>query len=675
MTTTFIESLCAWSKPKHGIRTKRGTRSLRVAVPTPTFWAAWRSEKAQLQAAGITCKPLDNKEWEAQWWQDDVASHSLTERQLNSMPKAGQESDEQATARPSRDTMPVAGEPDALGLRSRGETSQQAGRSTTSEDALGAISEQPSGVVAAVVPAAAPSAGQPGTIPAGITLSAEQLAIKDWFATGTGNLVVKARAGTGKTFTITISLTDAPEQEIAYLVYNTKNRKEAQSKINDPRVTIATHNAFGYRFCRQVWSGCKPDDNVEFDRVRAVEQDIHEEALTAVLRIVGFAKNLWVGVPDEQTLAAMAEDKGIFCAVQDENEKDAYPVSKLAKIARAALQHAFDVRDPLNRISFNDQVWLAVSKGWVRPSFDLIVVDETQDMNVPQLVMVQKAIRKAGRVAVVGDDFQCIYTFRGAYPDGMGMMARALNAKVLGLTITRRCPKAVVAQVTHLVPDYKAADDAPEGSVEHTDEANLFNQLKIGDAVLSRANAPLMGMCLALLRKGVPARIEGRDIGQQLLNAIRKLKAKSVPDFLRKLEAWATRQKNRLNVGKNALVKCQAIDDQVETLQALAEGCANIAEIEARILALFKNSDDEGVRPAVVLSSTHKAKGLEWDRVAMLIWTYNKSRQGMTPEQLQEEKNIYYVACTRAKQQLLLVAQGGTPKLNENTDGTKQGQA
>ena len=504
------------------------------------------------------------------------------------------------------------------------------------------------------------------SLPSGIILSGEQVAIHNWFEKGQGNLVVEALAGTGKTFTITYGFARVVGNvEAVYLVFNKKNQREALSKITDPRVTVLTLNACGYRFCRSVWNDCKPDDEVEFDRVRACLPNIPDEAVTSVNRLVGFLKNLFVGVPTEAQALQTADERGVFCGLQDEDGVDEFPVARLASIALTSMRMALDVRDPAKRISFNDQVWLPVSNGWVRPNYDLVVVDETQDMNLPQLVMVQRMVRAGGRVCVIGDRNQCIYTFRGACPDGMGIMTRELKASTLGLTVTRRCPKVVVKHVLPIVPGYKSADDAPEGEMLTCSEGELFERLAVGDAVLSRSNAPLMPLCLSLLRKGVPARIEGRDIGRQLLGMVRKLKARSVPDFLRRLSHWADKQRRRVDIGKNAAAKVAVVDDQEQTLQALAEGCANVAEIEARINALFQDSD-ENAKPAVVLSSTHKAKGLEWDRVALLSWTYRRTRKNMTSEQRQEEENIYYVACTRTKKVLTLVHEGGQRREEKN---------
>jgi superfamily I DNA/RNA helicase len=308
------------------------------------------------------------------------------------------------------------------------------------------------------------------------------------------------------------------------------------------------------------------------------------------------------------------------------------------------------IKDPLNRISFNDQVWLPVAMNWTHGLYDLVIVDECQDMNVPQLRMAQRLVHKGGRICCIGDDWQAIYGFRGAAEDGLKMMEQDLKAGKLGLTITRRCPKKVVALAQALVPDYKAADDAPEGEVLYIGDSMLPSSMQVGDAILSRTNAPLMPICLQLLRAGVPARIEGRDVGKQLLGIVSSLRAKSIPHFLKQLVAWGNKQRARCKNGKHAESRLSLIDDQVETLSAIAEGLSGIGEINARIKNLFQDSDGFS-KPAVVLSSVHKAKGLEWNRVCLLSKTFKvTSGQG-------EEARIYYVALTRSKNTLVFVSE------------------
>lgn len=476
-----------------------------------------------------------------------------------------------------------------------------------------------------------------------INWSAEQTAIFDWFSAGTGALVVQARAGTGKTTTIKQAFTHAPEARMLYAVFNKKNQREAEAKITDGRVEVRTLHSLGFLYIKSVWPSAKPEDTVEMDRILEVAPGIPDEPAGCVERLVGFAKNclLTATIADLENLA---NDRSIFSAMEEDKE-DAWPVHRLAATAFAAMELART--EDSGRISFNDMVWLPVVNNWVKPRYDLVCVDEAQDMNLPQLEMAVRATNRGGRICIVGDDRQAIYGFRGAAQDGMEMMRLRLKAATLGLTTTYRCPKSVVEIAAQIVPDYKSAPEAPEGTVDNIEFDALVSRLKVGDAVLSRLNAPLMTTCLQLLRNGIAARIEGRDIGKQLVGMVRKLRAKSVPDFIRKLYAWGDKQKSRVAAGAKAEAKLSLITDQVETLNAVAEGADNIAAIESRLLNLFQDSDTTA-KPAVVLSTVHKSKGLEFPNVFILSATFKKSRGT-------EEANIYYVAVTRAMKTLTFV--------------------
>lgn len=476
--------------------------------------------------------------------------------------------------------------------------------------------------------------------------SSEQIAIFNWFKVGKGNLVVRARAGTGKTTTIKEAFGHAPEARMLYAVFNKKNQIEAAAKIVDPRVEVKTLHALGYRFIKQYWRNARPDDKVEWDRVdSAIGFDMVSEVVRAdVHKLVGFAKNMLIN-PGMGELVELAKSRDL-----GNDESDALA---LAKYASRVLDASCSPRQD-SRISFNDMVYLPVRMGWVRPWFDIVVIDEAQDMNLPQLTMARLASK--GRVCVVGDDRQAIYGFRGAVQDGMAYMQTLLGASELGLTLTYRCPKRVVALAQEFVPDYRVGDTAPEGVVREADEDQLLVSVEVGDAILSRANAPLMPLCLALLRRGVSAMIEGRDVGKMLVSLAKKLKARSVPDFLARVKVWRDRMVKRASKADGALKesKIAEYEDQAACLEAVAEDARSVQDVLDRLDDLFRDSEGER-RPMVVLSSVHKAKGLEWDNVFLLRDTFMRTRPGSSGAN-QEEVNIYYVAMTRAKRTLVMVS-------------------
>ena len=475
--------------------------------------------------------------------------------------------------------------------------------------------------------------------------SAEQTAIFQHFADGSGNLVIEAFAGTGKTTTIKEAFTYVHPDitRILYAVFNKRNQKEAEAKIKDPRVEVKTLHSLGYAFIKRVWPQAKPDDAVEVDRILKQAPLAGNDEIAMALKLVGFAKNTCIK-PTASDIIRIAGEQDI-----DLGERQ----DRWVAVTLAAIESA-KVKDPAGRISFNDMVWLPVACAMVRPLYDLVCIDEAQDMNLPQLTMARQACKPSGRVVVVGDSRQAIYGFRGAVQNGMGMMKVTLAAKTLMLSATYRCPKAVVARAAQLVPDYKAASEAPEGLVSSLNESAMMGKLAVGDAILSRLNAPLMPLALSLLRKNIPARIEGRDIGKQLVGMIRSLKAKSIPDLMARLAAWEAKQTARLQDAKNAEKRIEQVHDIAATLSAIAESSSSVADCEARLNSLFEDTNEQS-RPAVVLSSVHKAKGLEWHRVFLLSETFRASRGG-------EEANIYYVALTRSKAELYLVGGNSAPQ-------------
>jgi len=157
------------------------------------------------------------------------------------------------------------------------------------------------------------------------------------------------------------------------------------------------------------------------------------------------------------------------------------------------------------------------------------------------------------------------------------------------------------------------------------------------------------------------ARIEGRDIGEGLLRLVESLKAKNWKKFGPKLERWREREVAKITAkhkGKSpdALAEaCDRIHDQADTLHSFSQGLRSVAALVARIRELFSDSH-EVTTPAIVCSSVHKAKGLEWVRVWGLDWTFGGKGKRTDA---QEEANIEYVFITRAQKELVRVVRPG----------------
>lgn len=482
------------------------------------------------------------------------------------------------------------------------------------------------------------------------TWSAQQEAIFGWFGSGSGNLVVRARAGTGKTTTILEGINRAPEGKILLAAFNKRIAEELTSKLRNPAAEAKTLHAVGFQFVRRNWERVRIDDGRAERIARAVMGDQAPDAMVRlVCQFASKAKGM-CPFPKRGDLVEIAIEHGL--EPDEEWEDDGWTVERLEVLAMACMERACH-QD--GAIDFDDMVFLPVRNRWVRGWWDLVVVDEAQDMNAAQLLLAHGACRKGGRMAVVGDDRQAIYGFRGADSGSLDRLKAELAAVELGLTITYRCPQAVVALAAKLVPDYQAAPTAPIGAVSAVLEEKLPEAAEPGDFILSRKNAPLAGVCLRLLRLGKRAKVQGKEIGRGLVALVKKWKAKSIPAFFERLAKWEEREEHRLRkMGiKAALARIDFVHDQADTLRALSEGLSGLKELETRISSLFDDMSGPDSQ-FVVCSSVHRAKGLEAERVFVLEDTIIRGGS-------REESNIEYVAITRAKRELVWVKKTLTP--------------
>lgn len=502
--------------------------------------------------------------------------------------------------------------------------------------------------------------------------SAQQSAVIDWvrdLKPGTC-LVVVARAGTGKTTTIVEAIKVAPERRILACAFNKTIERELSARLADvPRATCKTLHGAGYVVMIKAWGAPDVDDTRGVRlAAQACGDDAPDDVVDAVAKLAKICKGvapMLGAAPGPLRRADVAEAMEIALdydvCVDEGTARDGWTEAKIAASALEAMRLA-TVKSRV--IDYDDMVFLPVRLGLAARSYpyDLVVVDEAQDMNPSKLLLAQALCSPRGRMVFVGDDMQAIYGFSGADTEILSRAADDFGATVLPLNETRRCPELVVEAARRFVPDFSAIAGAPRGTIDAVDKDELLDAVKVGDAILSRTNAPLAGLCMALLRRGVRARIEGRDIGKTLCAVVRRVAGKltDLDAFVDKLRAWGATRSARLEkqvrakhdglkkgaIDRLVAEKTSAVTDQVETIAAIAADLATVPELLAKITSLFEDTAEARL-PSVVLSSVHKAKGREWRRVFVLAGTLRRGG---------EEDRIAYVAITRTMNTLTWVS-------------------
>lgn len=485
-----------------------------------------------------------------------------------------------------------------------------------------------------------------------------QLAVFREVEFGRGNVAVRARAGSGKSTLLEELFVRIPRTSTALALTFGKSVQTALAVRIQRRgvcnVEARTFHSVGLSAVRRTFGQVE----VYEDKVRDLLRDACVPAMfsdlgqrgssdlrSAAQNLVRLAKNTLATTEDD--LRLLVDRYGIDAG----DEVDPDPVRAREMVVALSARAIGLCKEITSFVDQDDMVWFPAVYDLPVRQVEYVFVDEVQDLNAAQIHMLLRAARPHdGRTVVVGDDRQAVYAFRGADDRAFDRVVEALDAKIMPLSITYRCPRSVVRLARNLVSDLEAAPWAEDGSVEDATVEDLLEDARPGDFVLSRTNAPLAALCLHFLREGRRATILGRKVGDGLVQMVRRSRAATVADLIAWVESWRARKTAQVQVGGDgAEAEVDVANDRADTLLAIAVGCDTVAHVRTRLGALFSRGDGEdGDRDEIALSTTHQAKGLERDVVWLLRDTYLK-RPGT------EEQNLLYVAMTRARRTLRFV--------------------
>jgi DNA helicase-2/ATP-dependent DNA helicase PcrA len=297
----------------------------------------------------------------------------------------------------------------------------------------------------------------------------------------TGPLLIIAGAGTGKTTVITrriaylIATRAARPSEILALTFTDKAAAEMEERVDTlvpygyADVQIATFHAFGDRLIKEnaLELGLTPDfrvltraEQIIFLRDHLFEFPLKHyrplgdptRHLHAILTQFSRLKDEDVG-PDEYL--AHAEEL-LAAAADDESRLEA---EQHLELARTYAQYQ-TLMARLGQIDFGDQIVETLRLFRTRPHilrryqgrYRYILVDEFQDTNYAQFELVKLLAARHRNVAVVGDDDQAIFRFRGASMSNILDFDRTYpDAHQVVLQENRRSPQAVLDAAYRLI--------------------------------------------------------------------------------------------------------------------------------------------------------------------------------------------------------------------------------
>lgn len=462
-------------------------------------------------------------------------------------------------------------------------------------------------------------------------MTPQQAAVCDHVLSSPANLAVVARAGTGKSSTIESAVKPLSRRDRTIVVAFGKDIAEAMRPRVPRWVDVKTLHALGFRAIQRARNTSLTPDR---GRGRALAAQIvpqsssytHRYVVTAVARLVSIAMNHLALTPE--TIEPLMDE---YSVITD----PAIPRKQYAVWAAEAIVES---RKPAATISFDEMVFLPAVEGVFCGPYDYAFLDEMQDSNPCQKVLFQNTLVEDGKAVVVYDDRQCIYRFRGASEEAVDAFVKELRADILPLTVCFRCPREVVRLAACLVPDFEACAAAPQGQVSWVTEDELLAGIRPGHVILGRSNYAVSRMCLKLAKKGIRARVVGKDHAEQFISILDLGPAGSTTDFLTWLRGYQESECARLTAADEE-ERAEALVEALDTLRELSEGTRYVQEVARRVSSVFVDEATAADGSCVTLMTSHKAKGLQWSDV----WVLESSFQLRTSE----DENLYYVAITR----------------------------
>ncbi len=491
-------------------------------------------------------------------------------------------------------------------------------------------------------------------------------------------LAIVAAAGSGKTTVLTRRIAyriaadpDVQPQHVLALTFTNQAANELHKRLRRvgvrERVEAGTFHAVALRLLRQraIDMDQRPP-TVASDRFRLINEALRSSGSkadpSAVLNDIDWTRARRFAPSEAVTAAKRAGRRISLGAAEYASVVDAYATVK----TRRGVVDFDDLLEQSLVALENDKSWAA----GIRWRFRHLFVDESQDLNPLQFGFLEAVRDGRSDVCLVGDPRQAIFGFNGADPSIMD------NVETLypGITIARltrnyRCTPQIIAAARGVLLRSEQTDDSvavpADGvsvrTVELADEAAendavarllrdaVGAQRSLGScAVLARTVAQLNAVSQSLARAGVPSNLQGRTgarraFGAALAEAHACRTPADLGQWIERVATDTSSDPSRARVAETA-----------DRFLAQRTGMSFRGWIELH--SPFDDLDNAEPDDAVDLLTFHGAKGREWRAVIIV-----GAEQGLIPHstattaaQRDEEARLLYVACTRAREQLVI---------------------
>ena len=323
-----------------------------------------------------------------------------------------------------------------------------------------------------------------------------------------------------------------------------------------------------------------------------------------------------------------------------------------------------------NLIDFNDMI-LNFIKSDASPKFDVVFIDEAQDLSLMQWDMTKTIWNKTEDTFIAGDDDQAIFKWAGADVDSF----IALQDQMINLPLTQsfRIPAKVHGLAMGIINRIRNRID--KTWQPKTNQGNLFRHFDVDGVdmtsgewlVLARTKHMLKEVENTLYRKGLyyeskHKRGYEKDLQEAVIDWEHLRKGQPI-NFkqLEKISRYMSNEnfdKQKLKgMAKESLYDIGTLKEyySLNTDNEWYKAFDNAGEEKIQYLRkMRKNGEKLNEKPRIELSTIHAAKGGESQNVVLLT-DLTKTTRNTYEKNPDDENRLFYVGATRTKENLHII--------------------
>ena len=483
------------------------------------------------------------------------------------------------------------------------------------------------------------------------------------------NYKVIGPPGTGKTKTLLEKVIEyknagTPLERIGYFAFTRKAAYEARDRFLEAFPQLEKKDIKYFQTLHSLafnYLGLKEENVMQEEHYKAIGEECGLR-----IKYATYEKNEHNGIftsnSEYLTLINLAGVKRINVLDQlDHNEH-------LGKIERDKLQivekHIEDYKQSYGLIDYNDMIKKFTTQQQC-PPFEVIFVDEAQDLSLLQWDMIKLLQQNSKDVYIAGDDDQAIFGWAGADVESF----IKFDAIEIPLEQSQRVPRIIQERALDRLDNIKVRihktyyPTPEEGTIQSFFSIEPINMLKGDWYILARTNDLLTPIIISLKKRGLYFETkQGRSISESLYRDILNWEHWKKGSQLNTIEVQRLLERfdKKLKETEDKLFKLSDLKTKYKLnshLQWYDAFTAVAPHTKTYIRAMRSNGEDLRLKPRIKVLTLHGSKGGEATNVVILQNQTRNTIKGARKSMMKrdEEQRVWYVGLTRCSKNLFLI--------------------